>query len=314
MWRSAGKPFRFQITKLPSYDSAGLLSCEESSIDAVRFSTCDRSENWGQSMQNHSFYLLGILLCLTLTLSASPLQTKPLLAQTDPMQRVIELTNQIRMANGLSPLKRNDTLQQAAIFIVEDNASRNTLSHFDSLGRSIGQRLADFGYAYSLAAENLAAGYSSPEAVLDGWMNSSGHRANILRNGLCEIGAGYTYRSGTTYGHFWSQTFGCRWNTYPVVINGEAATTTSPTVSLYIYGAGWAEQMRLSNDSVNWTEWRPYTTNYAWTLAPGSGERTVFVQLRHGTTIYQSSDTIVLINSIPEASQPIRTYIPLVIR
>jgi hypothetical protein len=53
------------------------------------------------------------------------------------------------------------------------------------------------------------------------------------------------------------QTFGCCWNTYPVVINGEATVTTSLTVNLYIYGAGWAEQMQLSNNGVTWTEWRP---------------------------------------------------------
>jgi hypothetical protein len=241
-------------------------------------------------------------LCLILFVHNDPPFTHPLLAQTDQMQRVIELTNEIRMANGLSPLKRNDNLQQAAIYIVEDNANRNTLSHIDSLGRSIRQRFPDFGYFYSVAAENLAAGYNSPEEVINGWMSSSGHRENILRTGLCEIGAGYTYRSGTTYGHFWSQTFGCRWNTYPVVINGEAAVTTSSTVNLYIYGAGWAEQMRLSNDGSTWTEWRPYATEYTWTLAAGDGVRTVFVEIRRGTTVYQASDTIVVQNNTPPPS------------
>jgi uncharacterized protein YkwD len=89
------------------------------------------------------------------------------------MQRVIELTNEVRMANGLSPLKRNDILQQAAVYIVEDNASRNTLSHIDGLGRDMGRRFQDFGYAYSIAAENLAAGYASPEAAIEGWIASS---------------------------------------------------------------------------------------------------------------------------------------------
>ena len=256
--------------------------------------------------------IISFLICLSLilfVLSAPPL-TQSLLAQTDPMQRVIELTNEVRMANGLSPLKRNDILQQAAVYIVEDNASRNTLSHIDGLGRDMGRRFQDFGYAYSIAAENLAAGYASPEAAIEGWMNSSGHRANILRAGLCEIGAGYTYWSGTTYGHFWSQTFGCRWNTYPVVINGEAAVTTSPTVNLYIYGAGWAEQMRLSNDRVNWTEWQPYATNSTWTLATGNGERTVFVQIRRGTTIYEASDTIVVQQTNNNTATPTPSHTP----
>lgn len=262
-----------------------------------------------------SWRLLCGTICLGLLIIGTLLHlpVPPLLAQPDPMQQVIELTNQIRMTNGLSPLKRNDNLQQAAVFIVEDNASRNTLSHTDGLGRSMGQRFIAFGYNYSIAAENLAAGYTSPNTVINGWMNSDGHRANILRNGLCEMGAGYTYRSGTTYGHFWSQTFGCRWNTYPVVINGEAATTTSSTVQLYIYGAGWAEQMRLSNDGVTWTDWLPYSTTYTWTLASGSGERTVFVQIRQGTTTYQTSDMIV-VQQASSSPTGIQVHIPLVVR
>lgn len=252
-------------------------------------------------------YAVALLLFFSLWCATIATPPAPLAAQTDVRQQVIELTNQIRMANGLPPLKRNDNLQAAADWITQDNASHNTLSHTDSLGRSIGQRFPDFGYNYALAAENLAAGYPTPDAVMDGWMNSGGHRDNILRDGLCEIGAGYTYQSATTYKHFWSQTFGCRWNTYPVVINGEAAVTGSVHVTLYIYGVGWAQQMRLSNDGVNWTKWMPYQSNYDWTLLDGSGERTVFVEIRNGTTVYLNSDTIILIG-------PHRLFVPLVVR
>ncbi len=253
------------------------------------------------------FALIG--LCLLWLFPTSP--AAQLSAQTDARQRVIELTNQIRVANNLPPLKRNDTLQAAADWIVQDNASRDTPSHTDALGRNIGARLTDFGYAYSIAAENLAAGYFSPEAVLDGWMNSTGHRANILRDNICEIGAGYIYQSGTMYGHFWSQNFGCRWNTYPVVINNEAASTTSREVTLYMYGTGWAEQMRLSNDGHAWTDWMPYTATISWTLLPGTGERAVFAEVRRGATVYQSSDSIFL-NDLSAASH--RYFVPLIIR
>ncbi|WP_298817093.1 CAP domain-containing protein [uncultured Chloroflexus sp.] len=218
------------------------------------------------------------------------------------------MTNQIRMANGLSPLRRNDQLQAAAMYIAQDNASRNLLSHTDALGRTMGSRFRDFGYNYSIAAENLAAGYQTPASVLDGWMNSSGHRDNILRDGLCEIGAGYVYASNTTYKSFWSQAFGCRFNTYPVVINGEAAATTSPLVQLYIYGSGWAEQMRLSNDGVTWTEWMPYASTMNWTIPSGQGMRTVFVEVRRGATVYQSSDTIELVAT--STPTPTRTLTP----
>lgn len=249
-----------------------------------------------------AFLLLFSLWCATI---ATP--PAPLAAQTDVRQQVIELTNQIRRANNLPPLKRNDNLQAAADWITQDNASHNTLSHTDSLGRSIDQRFPAFGYNYALAAENLAAGNTTPDAVMDGWMNSDGHRDNILRVDLCEIGAGYTYQSTTTYQHYWSQTFGCRWNTYPVVINNEAAVTGSVNVNLYIYGAGWAQQMRLSNDGINWTDWMPYQSTYNWTLLDGRGERTVFVEIRNGTTVYLNSDTIILIG-------PHRLFVPLVVR
>lgn len=257
---------------------------------------------------------IAILLILSLICLIIPVSPAPLTAQPDVRQQVIELTNQIRMAQGLPPLKRNDNLQAASDWITQDNASRNTLSHVDGLGRNIGQRFPDFGYNYSLAAENLAAGYQTPESVVDGWMNSDGHRANILRAGLCEIGAGYTYQSSTMYQHFWAQDFGCRWNTYPVVINGEAATTTSPNVSLYIYGTGWAQQMRLSNDGTNWTEWIPYQSTYNWTLLEGNGERTVFVEVRNGATVYRNSDTIMVQGTVPVTPGPHRLFVPLVVR
>ncbi len=239
-------------------------------------------------------YAVALLFLLSLWCATIAAPLAPLAAQTDVRQRVIELTNQRRMSYGLPPLKRNDNLQAAADWITEDNASQNTLSHTDSHGRSIGQRFPAFGYNYSLAAENLAAGYATPELVMNGWMNSTGHRDNILHTGLCEVGAGYTYRSETSYKHFWSQTFGCRPDTYPVVINGEEAVTGSADVNLYIYGAGWAQQMRLSNDGSNWTEWMQYQSDYNWTLLDGSGERTVFVEIRNGMTVYRNSDTILL--------------------
>ncbi|ACL23811.1 CAP domain-containing protein [Chloroflexus aggregans] len=256
---------------------------------------------------------LLFLLCLWCATIAAP--PAPLAAQTDVRQQVIELTNQIRMAHALPPLKRNDNLQAAADWITQDNAGQNTLSHTDSLGRTIGQRFPAFGYNnYSLIAENLAAGYATPEVVVEEWMTSPGHRDNILRSGLCEIGAGYTYRSDSYYQRYWSQTFGCRWATYPVVINGEAAITESPNVQLYIYGSGWAQQMRLSNDGINWTEWRPYQSSYPWTLLDGSGERTVLVEIRNGATVYRNSDTIILQSAAPLITGPHRLFVPLVVR
>ena len=57
-----------------------------------------------------------------------------------------------------------------------------------------------------MAAENIAAGYATPKAVVEGWMNSPGHRANILTSGLKKLGVGYT-TSNDRYGHYWVQLF-----------------------------------------------------------------------------------------------------------
>ena len=67
------------------------------------------------------------------------------------------------------------------------------------------------GYSYSLAAENIAAGYSTPQAVVQGWMNSPGHRDNILNCALQEIGVGYRNleidTGSVNYHYYWTQVF-----------------------------------------------------------------------------------------------------------
>ena len=75
-------------------------------------------------------------------------------------------------------------------------------------------------------------GQSDPAEVMDAWMSSSGHRANILDTNNWELGVGY-YQGGP-YGRYWVQDFGRRSGVYPLVIDGEAASTTSRRVSLYI--------------------------------------------------------------------------------
>jgi uncharacterized protein YkwD len=62
------------------------------------------------------------------------------------------------------------------------------------------------GYTYRMAAENIAAGHRSPADVVKGWMNSPGHRANILNCGFTQIGVGYA--TGGTHGTYWTQNFG----------------------------------------------------------------------------------------------------------
>jgi hypothetical protein len=125
---------------------------------------------------------------------------------------------------------------------------------------------------------------------MTGWLNSGGHRDAILNAEYREIGVGYV--RGGSWGHYWVQDFGTRSEVYPLVIEGEAASTDSPQVSLYAYGR-W-EQVRLRNDGGAWSSWRPFSNRLTWTLPAVEGQHTVDVEMRAGSRTTRSSDTIAL--------------------
>ena len=89
-----------------------------------------------------------------------------------------------------------------------DMATEDFFSHTGSGGTSAGDRIGAAGYPASGWSENIAAGHASAEAVVDAWMNSSGHRANILRESSEHVGIGYEVRTGSTYGTYWTMNFG----------------------------------------------------------------------------------------------------------
>lgn len=214
-------------------------------------------------------------------------------------QEVIRLVNLERANAGMPPLKRNTDLDYAARYHSKDLHDDNYFEH-DSYDRSGGDlvfacgwstRVANF-YSGGTKGENIAAGYSTPAAAMAGWMNSQGHRENILRSSYREIGVGYFYGSNG-YRSYWTQDFGSRSGVYPVVINREDASTDVPQVNLYVYreDSTWTE-MRLRNDAGTWTAWQPYASNVNWTLDWAQGTRTVTVETRKGGTVRSASDTI----------------------
>ncbi|MEG4007177.1 CAP domain-containing protein [Microcoleus sp. Pol11C1] len=125
--------------------------------------------------------------------------------------RVLELTNLERSKLGLSPLTLNTQLLNAAENHSQNMALQDFFSHTGKDGSSLGSRISATGYQFSAAAENIAAGYSTPEQVVSSWMNSSGHRANILNPNLKEIGIGYYFLADDTgtenWNHYWTQVF-----------------------------------------------------------------------------------------------------------
>ncbi len=182
--------------------------------------------------------------------------------------------------------------------------------------------MADSGYTgYTYAAENIAAGYTTPAAVVQGWMTSPGHRENILALDVWELGVGHYYQSddqqtvrysnaGTCtpdstvdgpYRHYWTQDLGLRTDYYPVVIEREAFYASSINVALYVYGPEGATAMRFSNDGAIWSGWEPFTNARAWSLSAGNGTKTVHCQMTTGSNTYVYSDTIVLNAPAPAA-------------
>jgi uncharacterized protein YkwD len=123
--------------------------------------------------------------------------------------RVVEMTNVERQKAGLQPLALNPSLLQAAESYAGVMAASSCFGHECGPVRSFSDRAAAAGYTGWIAlAENVAAGYPSPEQVMSGWMNSSGHRANILNPRLTEIGVGQA--AGGSMGFYWVQVFGAR--------------------------------------------------------------------------------------------------------
>lgn len=117
-------------------------------------------------------------------------------------QEVIRLVNEIRAKNGLRPLAYDWQLARVARYKSADMRANRYFSHTSPVYGSPFQMIRNFGITYRSAGENIAKGYASPQAVVNGWMNSAGHRANILNASFTHIGVGYA--GG---GNYWTQMF-----------------------------------------------------------------------------------------------------------
>lgn len=113
---------------------------------------------------------------------------------------VIRLVNEERAKVGAAPLTAQSQLTQAAQKHAIDMACNDAFGHDGSDGSTMSSRLADFGYVYSRAGENVAGGYETPADVMAGWMSSEGHRRNILNPNFTEIGIGYVIAPNNMFG------------------------------------------------------------------------------------------------------------------
>ncbi|MCM3702513.1 CAP domain-containing protein [Paenibacillus macerans] len=114
--------------------------------------------------------------------------------------QVIKLVNQERAKQGLKPLTGDSALNNMALAKAKDMSQNNYFSHTSPTYGSPFDMMTKFGIKYSYAGENIAMGQKTPQEVVNAWMNSEGHRANILNANYNLIGVGY-------YNGYWAQEF-----------------------------------------------------------------------------------------------------------
>ena len=141
-----------------------------------------------------------------------PVQQKPVQADqaTTPAssavsafeQQVVELTNQERAKNGLPALKLDVELSKVARDKSKDMQTKNYFSHTSPTYGSPFDMMKAYGVSYQSAGENIAMGQRSPQEVVQAWMNSQGHRENIMNPNFTHIGVGHV-----TAGNYWTQMF-----------------------------------------------------------------------------------------------------------
>lgn len=119
--------------------------------------------------------------------------------------KVVQLVNKERAANGLKALTVNDQLNKTATLKSEDMAKLNYFDHTSPTYGSPFDMMKKYGITYRSAGENIAEGQTTPEQVMQGWMNSPGHRANILNSSFTQIGVGIAKNAQNQY--IWTQQF-----------------------------------------------------------------------------------------------------------
>jgi len=125
---------------------------------------------------------------------------------------VLRLTNEYRRRNNLNPLAANLTLSKAAETHSENMSELDFFSHTGVDGSTVGDRAIAAGYDSRFVGENIGVGYGTPEGVVQGWIASDGHRANLLDSRYTTLGVGYVFNGNDTgsenWNHYWTQVFG----------------------------------------------------------------------------------------------------------
>ena len=122
-------------------------------------------------------------------------------------QESVELVNAARNRAGLPRLVPDPALDRVAQAYSRRMAEEGFYGHVDPQGRSVGDRLAAARYLAGASAENIARGQPDPGTVVQGWLDSPGHCANIMNPQLAKIGAGYAFTPVPPFHHYWTHVF-----------------------------------------------------------------------------------------------------------
>jgi uncharacterized protein YkwD len=152
----------------------------------------------------------ALLIVIALALAA------PAPVAADTVQSVLAGINSARAQAGCGPLKLNKALMAAAQVHATDMAEQDYFGHRDKSGGGIGSRARSQGYRFGLVAENIAAGQETPTAAVQAWLNSPGHRRNVLNCKFRETGIAMVYQQNDkplrgqrfAMGYYWVQVFG----------------------------------------------------------------------------------------------------------
>lgn len=136
------------------------------------------------------------------TTTTAPKTTQATTSVSAFEKKVVDLTNAERAKQGLKPLTLDVQLSKVARIKSQDMHDKNYFDHNSPTYGSPFDMMKSFGISYKSAGENIAMGQTTPEQVVQAWMNSAGHRANILNSSYTHIGVGYV-----ASGNYWTQQF-----------------------------------------------------------------------------------------------------------
>ncbi|KAG7381472.1 hypothetical protein PHYPSEUDO_006012 [Phytophthora pseudosyringae] len=147
----------------------------------------------------------------------------------DYYSAMLTAVNNERAKQGVPTLCLNKKLTAAAQVHSDDMAKNNYMAHDGADGSTMSQRITEAGYEWDSVAENVAAGQEEVASVMESWMNSQGHRENILGADYTMFGTAFAYNKDSTYGIYWTQDFGAGGTEACDGGNTTTPATTAPT-------------------------------------------------------------------------------------